>query len=100
MTLGLTRLLDLIEDLPAFRQFMVAWPHRMEGKRLILMDAAKSYLIAALYWHVRRPFIVVTARPEHAKQSAEQLSVWTNITVKVFRGAASGRGSSGLTRRH
>ena len=75
--MDLSRLLDLIEDTPAQRQ-------QLYGKGLILLDAAKPYLIAALYRGWRRPVLVATARPEHAKKLAEQLSTWTGTVVSAF----------------
>jgi len=80
----LTRLLSLIEDMPAFRQILAAWPHQARDQRIILLDAAKPYLIAALYRHWRRPVLVVTAQPEQSKKLSEQLSVWASTRVRAF----------------
>jgi len=84
MSPDLTRLLSLIEDMPAFGQLLAARPHQVRGKKLILLDAAKPYLIAALYRHWRRPVIVVTAQPERGKKLSEQLAAWTGAAAPVF----------------
>jgi transcription-repair coupling factor (superfamily II helicase) len=41
-----------------------------------VLDAAKPYVIAALYENLRRPLLVVTAQPENAKKLHEQLLNW------------------------
>ena len=84
MPLDLTRILSLIEDVPAFGQLLAAWPRQILGKRVILLDAAKPYLIAALCRHWRQPVLVVTAQPEQGKKLFEQLSAWTSSAVSVF----------------
>jgi len=84
MALNLTRLLDLIEGMPAFAQLQASRPHKVQDRRIVLLDAAKPYLIAALYHHWRRPVLVVTARPERSKKLSEQLSAWTSADVRTF----------------
>ena len=84
MPLDLTRILSLIEDMPVFGQLLATWPHQIRGKGVILLDAAKPYLIAALCRHWRQPVLVVTAQPEQGKKLFEQLSAWTNNAVSVF----------------
>ncbi len=84
MALDLTRLLGLIESMPVYSQLITTGPHQVQSKGLVLLDAAKPYLIAALYRHWQRPVLVLTARPEHAKELSEQLSAWTGNTVRVF----------------
>ena len=84
MALDLTRLLDLIEDMPAYRQLRTASPHSLRGMGVIVLDAAKPYLIAALYRHWRRPVLVVTAQPEQGKKLSEQLAAWTGAYVRIF----------------
>jgi transcription-repair coupling factor (superfamily II helicase) len=41
-----------------------------------VLDAAKPYLIAALYHSLSRPILVVTAQPEDGKKLYEQLLTW------------------------
>ena len=75
--MDLTRLLDLVEDVPAQRQ-------KLHGKGLVLLDAAKPYLIAALYRRWQCPVLVVTAQPEQAKKLAEQLAAWAGVSVGAY----------------
>ncbi|MFH1924910.1 MAG: transcription-repair coupling factor [Chloroflexota bacterium] len=82
--MDLTRLLSLIEDMPAYGQLIIAGPHQVQGRGLVLLDAAKPYLIAALNRQWQQPILVVTAQPGHAKKLSEQLSAWTSTAVRVF----------------
>ena len=84
MTLNLTRLLGFIESMPAFARLQASWPYQVRSRGVILLDAAKPYLIAALYRHWRRPVLVVTAQPERSKKLSEQLSAWAGADVRTF----------------
>ena len=48
-----------------------------------LLDAAKPPLLAALWREARRPFLVVTARPEAARQLHDQLSVYNGPDASI-----------------
>ena len=85
MHLNLTHLLHLIEEMPAYRQLVEALQQLTGSTRVIVLDAAKPYLIAALYQSRRLPMLVVTAQPENCKKLYEQLLTWCNSTlVKLF----------------
>ncbi len=49
-----------------------------------MLDAAKPYLMAALYHYWQQPVLVVTAQPERSKKLSEQLSAWTGADVRTF----------------
>jgi len=50
-----------------------------------MLDAAKPYLIAALYQNLKLPMLVVTAQPENSKKLYEQISTWSGSTqIKLF----------------
>jgi len=84
MDLNLTQLLSLIEGMPAYRQ-MVAKLQEANDSRVVVLDAAKPYLIAALYHGRRLPMLVVTAQPENCRKLHEQLQTWCAATqVKLF----------------
>ena len=82
--LNLTQLLCLIEEMPAYRRLVEEWPQSDGETRVVVLDAAKPYLIAALYrrWHL--PMLVVTAQPENGKKLYEQLLIWANSRTKLF----------------
>jgi len=83
MSLDLTQLLNLIEEMPVYRQLIKALQQDGET-RAVMLEAAKPYLIAALYRSRRLPMLVVTAQPENCKRLYEQLSIWSNSEVKLF----------------
>ncbi|GAI90454.1 unnamed protein product, partial [marine sediment metagenome] len=84
MPLDLAQLLCLIEEMPAYRQLIGALPSPKEGTKVVVLDAAKPYLIAALYQHWRLPMLVVTAQPGNSKRLYEQLLIWSGSQVKLF----------------
>ena len=75
MILDLTQLLHLIKEMPAYRQLADELQKQNGSTRVAILDAAKPYLIAALYQSLRLPMLVVTTQPENGKKLYEQLSV-------------------------
>ena len=71
----LSRLTGLIEERAGFARLVESLQGRESGTAVVL-DAAKPYLIAALYRKLRRPVLVVTAQPDGAKKLCEQLADW------------------------
>ena len=84
MPLDLTQLLHLIEQMPAYRRLIEEKPPQGGETRVVVLDAAKPYLIATLYQRWRLPMLVVTAQPENGKKLYEQLLIWSNSQVKLF----------------
>ena len=83
--MNLTQLLHLIEEMPAYRQLVDEMKQLKGSIGATVLDAAKPYLIAALYQSLRLPVLVVTAQPENGKKLYEQLLIWCNSTqVKLF----------------
>jgi len=75
--MDLTKLLHLIERMPVYRQLLDGL-RRNASTRVAVLDAAKPYLIAALYQSLHLPMVVVTAQPEKCRRLHEQLSAWSN----------------------
>ncbi|MBI4283071.1 MAG: hypothetical protein HY663_01215, partial [Chloroflexi bacterium] len=85
MPLDLTQLLHLIEEIPAYRQLVAGLEPKNSRSRVAVLDAAKPYLIAALYQSRHCPILMVTAQPENSQKLYEQLSVWcASSQVKRF----------------
>ena len=85
MQLNLTPLLPLIEKMPAYRQLVLELAGQSSKVEVPVLDAAKPYLIAALYHTRQIPMLVVTAQPESSKKLYEQLLTWCNSTqVKLL----------------
>src|SRR4030042_945397 len=85
MPLYLTQLLHLIEEMPAYCQLVKELPEQNNSIRALVLEAAKPYLIAALYHTRRLPMLVVTAQPENSKKLYEQILTWCHSAqVKLF----------------
>ncbi len=85
MPLNLTKLLHLIEKMPAYRQLTSELKQQDGNTRAAVLEAAKPYLISALYQSLRRPMLIVTAQPENSKKLHEQLLAWYNSNqIRLF----------------
>ena len=74
-TLNLSRLLNLINEMPAYSN-LVAELRQAKAAKADVIDAARPYLIAALYQTLKRPIVVITAHAEESRKLYEQISVW------------------------
>ena len=85
MQLDLTQLLHLIEQMPVYHQLIDELKRQSSNTRVAVLDAAKPYLIAALYQNLKLPMLVVTAQPENSKKLYEQILIWSGSSrVKLF----------------
>ncbi len=85
MSLDITQLLHLANEMPAYRQLIAGLDHSRNSTSATVLDTAKPYLIAALYHRLKRPVFVITAQPEDAKNLYEQLSTWLSFAKpKLF----------------
>jgi transcription-repair coupling factor (superfamily II helicase) len=71
----LNRLLELIESLPSYRH-LVTGLEQGENISVVVLEAARPYLVAALRERLRRPLLLITAQPENARKLQEQLATW------------------------
>jgi transcription-repair coupling factor (superfamily II helicase) len=76
--INLSPLVNLIEEVPAFRELSGQIKKYQGGSRVLVLDAAKPFLIAALYHHLHVPVLVITAQPENATRLYEQIAIWTD----------------------
>jgi len=70
---------------------MPGYSHLLEAlkkggiQRLVVLDAARPYLLACLHQELGQPMLVVAAQPEEAKQLQEQLLTWRgDAPIHVF----------------
>jgi len=83
--MNLSCLLSLLKEMPAYRQ-LVGELSTVKGEhKAIILDAARPYLIAALYEELNLPFMVVTGQPESARKLHEQLRVWCSPSAELHR---------------
>ena len=83
--MNLSCLLSLLKEMPAYRQ-LVGELSAVKGEhKAIILDAAKPYLIAALYEELNLPLMVVTGQPESARKLHEQLRAWCSPSAELHR---------------
>jgi transcription-repair coupling factor (superfamily II helicase) len=86
VSLNLFRLVSLIEEMPSYRELLNQL--KAEGEintQVMVLEAAKPFLISALYRKTHLPMLIITAQPENAKKLYEQISVWSNSTdLNIF----------------
>ncbi|PIZ26678.1 MAG: transcription-repair coupling factor [Chloroflexi bacterium CG_4_10_14_0_8_um_filter_46_9] len=81
--MNLSCLLSLMKELPSYAQLVRQVSAEWEGKTVVL-DAAKPYLIAALYEQLGLPIMVIIAQPRDARKLYEQLQVWCSPSANVY----------------
>jgi len=83
--LNLSSLLSLLKEVLAYRQLVGELSASKGGHKAIILDAARPYLIAALYEELDLPLIVVSGQPESARKLHEQLRVWCSPSAELHR---------------
>ena len=83
--MNLSLLLALLGEMPAYRQLVRELSTAEDEHRVVVLDAARPYLIAALYQELNLPVMVVTAQPEGARKLHEQLRVWCSPSADLHR---------------
>ena len=70
------RLRYILKDIPAYRELLARLTGRQKENRVLILDAAKPFLVSALYEEMRVPMLVITSQPEKAKKLYEQVFLW------------------------
>ena len=83
--MNLSCLLSLLQEMPAYRQLVEEMSTVKGEHKAIILDAAKPYLIAALYEELNLPIMVVTGQPETARKLHEQLRAWCSPSAELHR---------------
>jgi transcription-repair coupling factor (superfamily II helicase) len=79
----LNKLLQLTGRLPGYQKLLTELKQKT-GTNVVVLDAARPYLVAALYENLRVPVLLVTAQPEHARALYDQLTSWSSGRVLLF----------------
>jgi transcription-repair coupling factor (superfamily II helicase) len=82
--MNLIKLLQLIEDMPQYRRLVDGLKEQTGEAKAVVLEAAKPYVIAALYKSLRKPMVVVSAQPEKCQKLHEQIGAWGSSEVKLF----------------
>ncbi len=84
MQLDITKLTNVISEMPIYLPFIENLKTK-QGEGVVVLDGAKSFLIAALYQTLQVPIIVITAQPNNCRQLYEQLLIWSQSNrIKPF----------------
>jgi transcription-repair coupling factor (superfamily II helicase) len=86
VSLNLCNLLPLIEEVPAYREVVDKLKASNGDEiRTLIIDAAKPYLISALYQNLKHPMLVITSQPEEAKRLYDQIALWCDAgNISLF----------------
>jgi transcription-repair coupling factor (superfamily II helicase) len=79
----LSPLLGLIDSLPAYSRLIGELEQR-ENMSIVVLEATRPYLVAAVHGRLQQPLLLVTAQPENARKLQEQLTAWCPGPVKLF----------------
>src|SRR4030042_1831374 len=83
--MSLSCLLSLLREVPAYRELAGELSTAKREHKAVILDAARPYLVAALYEELNSPFIVVTGQPETTRKLHEQLRVWCSPSAELHR---------------
>jgi transcription-repair coupling factor (superfamily II helicase) len=83
--MNLSGLLSLLKEVPAYRELVGELSTAKGENKAIILDAARPYLIAALYEELDLPIVVVTSQPESARKLHEQLRAWCSSSAELHR---------------
>jgi len=83
--INLSCLLSLLQEIPSYRQLVGDLSTVEDEHKAIILDAAKPYLIAALYEELCLPLMVVTGQPESARKLHDQLRAWRSPSAELHR---------------
>jgi transcription-repair coupling factor (superfamily II helicase) len=75
--MNLSRLISLIEQVPGYQQLKgELLESRGKDIKLVVSDAAKTFIIAAIHKELNLPVLVIVAQPENAKRLYDELQAW------------------------
>ncbi len=84
--MNLSGLLPLIESTPGYHRLINDLRAAKGDKKVAVLDAAKPCLLACLYRQLGLPTLVITSKPERARQLYDEIPVWcgSNDSICLF----------------
>ncbi len=82
--MNLSSLLTLVKEAPYYRKLLKELSQGGKELNLAIAEAAKPYLIAALYQEVLSPTLVISTEPKDAKRLYDELQVWCPISTPIY----------------
>ncbi len=87
---GLHGLFEALDGVDAYRELRSRLAaHAPQTARATMLEAAKPYVIAALWKHGERPLLVVCPRPEDARQLIERIEAYCGDDAPIYHFAES-----------
>ncbi len=83
--MNLSCLLPLLRQKPAYHQLIQRLATAGADNEAAVLDAAKPFLIAALYEELGLPTLAIVPHPEDARRLHEQLQVWCQPSTSLLR---------------
>ncbi|HEY40825.1 MAG TPA: transcription-repair coupling factor [Dehalococcoidia bacterium] len=74
--MDLSQLLHLFDEVPEYRQLAEELERADGSTQVTVLEAAKPFLVAALYRRLQRPLVMITAQPDNARKLYDQLMIW------------------------
>src|SRR3972149_10101998 len=84
MSMDLSRLLSFATSVPPLGQLRQQMSTSGAVGRAVVLEEAKSFVLACLATQQPRPYLLVTARSDRARQFAEELSIWLGAEELVW----------------
>ena len=81
--MSLKGLLDFINEHPAYRSLLAGVRSEEMVQRIDALEAARPYLIAALWQHLGLPVLVIVPRPEDARRLHDQLLAYLGEDASI-----------------
>ncbi len=87
---GLHGLFEALDGVDAYRELRSRLSaHAPQTARATMLEAAKPYVIAALWQHSERPLLVICPRPEDARQLVERIEAYCGDDAPIHHFAES-----------
>jgi len=80
---NLSLLLSIVRELPAYQELTGQLLNSKTTPKVIVLNAARAYLIASLYGDLNLPLMVITTQPENAKKLYEELQLWCQPSTNL-----------------
>ena len=81
--MNLAALLPLLKNIPAYQQLIKELNQDRNESQLMLLDAAKPYLIAALHQEFSFPIFAICAEPKNSRKLYDELQNWSPASSPI-----------------
>lgn len=81
--MDLSCLLPLARELPVYQEITRQLLKGKTTPKVIVLNTARAYLIASLYYDFNLPLMVITTQPEAAKKLYEELQLWCQPSTNL-----------------